>query len=299
MKIKKIVKEAPKMLAEFYGVTVAEAKANIHLGPKLVRDEFTEHKNHGGTYTTFYSTVKNYPYDLAKFNTEYRLTYLKSIYEYAVIPDLHDKDNSIHNLTFPIDKKLTLLDIGGGGGELSLLLSDLFDVTYVDVPSTTFNYAKFRAEKYGANIRFVHEIPDEKFDVVSAQDMLEHVADLDGLLKRISNSIVDGGLFISSGLWFNSNHPLHIDHYAQFRDEFPIILGNQFAIWLNSIFISNGIQDKEAESAIGVFRCLPDLTKGLHVPNLFLAKVIGKTSLPIEISNIDEVIKVQFLFTVT
>jgi 2-polyprenyl-3-methyl-5-hydroxy-6-metoxy-1,4-benzoquinol methylase len=299
MDIKKIVKDAPKMLAEFYGVTEAEAKANIHLGPKLVRNEFEEHAKRMGTYAEFYEKVQNYPYDLAKFNSEYRLTYLRSVYEYAVIPELHKEDNSIHNLSFPINKKLTMLDIGGGGGELSLLVSDLFDVTYLDVPGTTFDYAKFRAEKYGANIRFVTEIPDEKFDVISAQDMLEHVEDLDGLLKTISNSLVEGGLFISSALWFNANHPLHIRHYAQFRDEFPVVMGNQFAMWLNCIFVSEGIQDKESESAIGVFRYLPDLTEGLYVPNLFLARVVGKTPLPVELPNVDEVVKTQFVFTVT
>lgn len=292
MKIKQIVKDAPKMLAEFYGITVKEAKENIKIGPQLVKDEWDACDV---SFLEFYSLVENYPFDLAKFNTEYRLGYLRDITKYATADGIPHIENS-----FDKDRKLTLLDVGGGGGEYALLMSDIFDVTHVDVPGVTFNYAKFRAEKYGLDIKFCNEIPDEKFDVVVAMDVMEHVEDLDGLLASISGAMREGGLLLSSALWYNTNHFLHINEYAAYRNSFVVDFGNLFNLWLIMVIDIEGIKGKEAKGAIGIFRHRTDITNSLDIDNFYVAKQTGIVL--IEDMNMDcikSVTKTQFIFTVT
>jgi SAM-dependent methyltransferase len=292
MRIKQIVKDAPKMLAEFYGITVKEAKEKIEIGPELVKEEWEEY---GVDYDEFYQKVKSYPFDLAKFSNVYRLTYLKGVFEYATSPNVPYIEN-----IFDEDRKLKLLEIGSGGGELALALSDMFDVTCVDVPGTTFDYAKFRAEKYGLDIRFLNEIPDEKFDIVSAQDVMEHVTNLDALLTAIGKALTVGGLLLSSALWFNSNHYLHLDKYTLLRDTFIVDFGSLFDLWLNQVLICDGIKDTEPSGSVGIFRYLPSLTEGLNIGNVLMSRVDARipASIP-SIEGITRAEKIQYLLTIT
>jgi len=291
MKIKQIVEEAPKFLAEFYDITEQEAKEKIKIGWKLVKEEWEEYD---GDYAEFYEVVKNYPFDLAKFNSVHRLSFITDVINASVGDEIDFIENN-----WP-DRKLKLLEYGGGGGELSLALSDTYEVTHFDVESTTFEYAKFRAKKYGADIRFCTELPDEKFDIVSMQDVYEHIPNTNEMMHGVCDVLRPEGLFISSAYWYSTSHYLHLHQVVTPREEMDVMFANNYALWLMMLFSDEGIQGVEPKSAMGAFRYKPEWNTKLAEHSILVAPkkliiALHDTSL---VPTADDISKVNFLITV-
>lgn len=300
MKIKQIVEEAPKFLSEFYGISEDTAVERIKIGSKLVKDEWEEFS--GGDYenldlyTAFYRKVKNYPFDLAKFNSEFRLEWTVGIFD-AIL------DNRIPlQLQCEWPKKPTLLEVGGGGGELSLALSDMFEVTHYDVPSVTFDYAKFRGERYGADIKYTTELPDEKFDVVSMMDVFEHSADPMNLVNDVCDCMKEDALFVSTAFYTSDSHYLHLTPNLQ-RDYMTVAFANNFCLWHTHVIQTVGIQDEEAQGTVGLFRFSERLNRMMAECQLLLAHKASITPVEEDIEDINiphtnSVEKINFTMTI-
>ena len=109
---------------------------------------------------------------------------------------------------FSLDEKsikpfsdLKILDIGCGGG----LISEPFalmgsDVTAIDASAKNIEVAKIHSQKSGLKINYqnlsAEELvkTDEKFDVVFALEIIEHVADVEEFIKACKNLVKPGGL---------------------------------------------------------------------------------------------------------
>lgn len=291
MKIKQIIDDAPKFLAEFYGITEQEAKEKIKIGPQLVNDEFEEY---GVDHAEFYGLVKNYPFDLAKFNSVRRISFVKDVIDACV----HERVEFIEN-NWP-NRKLKLLEFGGGAGEIALALSEDYDVTYVDLESTTFEYAKFRAEQYGANIRFCTEIPDEKFDVVSMQDVYEHIPYIGEVMHSICDVMEPEGLFISSGYFYSTNHYLHLHQEETPREHMSVAFANTYSLWLTLTFNDIGVKGKEPKVGLGAWRYKPKWNTDLATHNILMAPQASAISLEdIDvIPNANAISKINYTMTV-
>lgn len=281
-RIAQIYDEAPTFLSEFYGITEEEVRDRIAIGSSLVREEWGEYGEELDSYEEFYAKVVNYPFELAKFNDLRRLTYLHYIYTFtsALLDSLGTK-------------RLDILEFGGGGGELSLLLSHRHNVTHIDIAGNTIDYAKFRVDKYGENVRFLNEIPNETFDIISMQDVCEHLEDLDSVMSRASSVLRDGGYLVSSGLWYNPNHPLHLDKYMEIKAVFPIIWAMEHHLWLSWVFAT---ESDLGSFGIGLFKKLPNL---ISHPCMVLSKSlqhIKKTEYVIP--HVDLVYKIIFSMSI-
>jgi 2-polyprenyl-3-methyl-5-hydroxy-6-metoxy-1,4-benzoquinol methylase len=200
------------------------------------------------------------------------------------------------------DGKPTLLEFGGGAGELALALSDKFDVTYYDIPGVTSDYARHRSEvHYGSPIKICTELPDEKFDFISMQDVYEHVENPKALMKDVRERLKDGGLFISSALWFSTSHPLHINENAAGREAVGVYFGMNYKMWLTHTFESEGIQGEEAATTIGAFKHKPVLNDvlGEHL-DIYLAKKVVYEPLPIPecLKHLDMMCKESYVMTI-
>lgn len=102
---------------------------------------------------------------------------------------------------------LTLADIGCGGGLLAEPLVRLgFAVTGVDASPENIAVAALHAQQSGLDIRYLatsaEELSekDECFDVVTALEIIEHVADVELFVASLAKLVKPGGLLFVSTL---------------------------------------------------------------------------------------------------
>ena len=104
------------------------------------------------------------------------------------------------------DKKV--LDVGCGGGILAEALSELgANVTGIAASENTIGVAKSHSRSIGSDViyiqntieEFISSHPNEKFDVITCLEMLEHVPSPNEIIKSCSNLLKDdGNIFFST-----------------------------------------------------------------------------------------------------
>ena len=101
-----------------------------------------------------------------------------------------------------------ILDVGCGGGILAEALSGLgASVTGIDASENTIGVAKSHSKSINSSVRFIQNTieefiasnPDEKFDVITCLEMLEHVPSPGEIIKNCSDILKkDGDIFFST-----------------------------------------------------------------------------------------------------
>lgn len=100
---------------------------------------------------------------------------------------------------------LRVLDVGCGGGLLSEPLARL-GALVVGVDASPGNIAAARQHAESQNIVVDYRLgepanvltPDERFDVVLALEVVEHVSDVDAFVSGVARCVVPGGLMFAS-----------------------------------------------------------------------------------------------------
>lgn len=102
-------------------------------------------------------------------------------------------------------RALRVLDIGCGGGLLSEPLARLgATVTGIDPSETTIGIARHHAERSGVGIDYRATTAEalaaagERFDVVLAMEVVEHVADVAAFISACGALVAPRGLFVAS-----------------------------------------------------------------------------------------------------
>ena len=101
-----------------------------------------------------------------------------------------------------------VLYVGCGGGILAEALSELgANVTGIDASENTIGVAKSHSRSIGSDViyiqntieEFISSHPNEKFDVITCLEMLEHVPSPNEIIKSCSNLLKDdGNIFFST-----------------------------------------------------------------------------------------------------
>ena len=97
-------------------------------------------------------------------------------------------------------KKLNILDIGCGGGLICEPLKRLgASVTGIDPSINNIKIAKLHAKGMGLDINYIHTSPENfkfnnKFSVLLALEVIEHVADVDLFIKNCSKFLDENGI---------------------------------------------------------------------------------------------------------
>ncbi len=101
-------------------------------------------------------------------------------------------------------KGLSILDAGCGGGVVCEPLARLgANVMGIDADRNAIDAATAHAARSGLNIAYIHGTTDEldeKFDVVLALEIVEHVADVDAFVQSCVDRCKPGGLVVFSTL---------------------------------------------------------------------------------------------------
>ncbi len=103
-------------------------------------------------------------------------------------------------------KKLTILDIGCGGGLISEPLSRLGGiVTGIDASEKNIKVAELHSKKNNLKIRYLNKSPEqldnkEKFDIILNLEIVEHVNDVNLYLNSCSNLLKKNGLMFTATL---------------------------------------------------------------------------------------------------
>ena len=101
-----------------------------------------------------------------------------------------------------------VLDVGCGGGILAEALNELgANVTGIDASENTIGVAKTHSKSIGSDVRYIQNTieeftssyPDERFDVITCLEMLEHVPEPDKIIKSCCALLKDDGdIFLST-----------------------------------------------------------------------------------------------------
>ncbi|MDG7056003.1 MAG: bifunctional 2-polyprenyl-6-hydroxyphenol methylase/3-demethylubiquinol 3-O-methyltransferase UbiG [Wolbachia endosymbiont of Meromenopon meropis] len=102
-------------------------------------------------------------------------------------------------------KKLSLLDIGCGGGILSESMARIgITVSGIDICKKNIEVAQSHAEKIGLSIEYIHTSiedlsNDKKYDIILLMEVVEHVDNLEFFIKKAVELLKpDGLMFVST-----------------------------------------------------------------------------------------------------
>jgi ubiquinone/menaquinone biosynthesis C-methylase UbiE len=115
--------------------------------------------------------------------------------------------------------RMSALDVGGGTGRLSILLSDRVGSVVVTDPSAGMVQVaqeRIQAAGLGDRLRAVQvdlttDPLDGAYDVVWSSMALHHVQDLDGLLRSVAELLVNGGRLAIADLDEDRDGAFHAD----------------------------------------------------------------------------------------
>jgi SAM-dependent methyltransferase len=172
--------------------------------------------------------------------THYYNTNTTYIYELSYWHTLHMNLGLIENVR-SLQKALEApgrkyLDFGGGIGANSILFNAHgFDTTLADISSSLLDFARWRFERRQVKATIidtkVERLPPEKFDFVTAVEVLEHVTNPVAVMQTIMNATKPGGIIVA---WVpfveDPLRPMHIVTDMNVAERFVSELGLE-EIW--------------------------------------------------------------------
>ncbi len=128
-------------------------------------------------------------------------------------------------------KNKKILEYGCGTADISFLAKKCGakEVHALDLPSKTLDFAKFKLRRLltGSNkIKFIESSKDinklnlkkDYYDIISAEDVFEHVKYPKKHAKKIYDALKDGGsLFFSTEYVHSDFHPMHLKSNEKFN----------------------------------------------------------------------------------
>lgn len=127
----------------------------------------------------------------------------------------------------------SVVDVGGGFGELGLRISEVCPSAKVHILEP-FPSAVGQARLGGANVQFVSELVDDAYEVVIAQDVLEHVEDPVGYAIELAHAVRPGGTAIFANN-FTPAIQCHLPQTFHLKRTFPFVMRSLGLTYLGSV----------------------------------------------------------------
>lgn len=189
-------------LADFFGIDVATARAEAEDAVAASRREWL-------------AAPRDTPAAVLDFYRQTRSYVFEHVYWHATDAAVNAGNVAIldHALARGVRR---YLDFGGGVGANAILFARHgIAVTLADVSATMLAFARWRLERRGLRAEVIdltaHALPDAAFDLATAIDVLEHLADPGRELGRIARALRPGALLVyndCTGL--DPERPMHI-----------------------------------------------------------------------------------------
>jgi len=207
------VESAIAELVAYTGESLEVVKAKLPTAGEALTAEWrsAERKNETAV-DAFYQETEHFIYDLTHFN--YANMYM-------------GWRGAVYNLCQQVSDAMPafeVLDYGGGIGTSLLELSDLpgIHLTYADLPGKTYDYANWRFQQRGLNVRSIALGDDDPlagrlFDVIVCMEVIEHLVEPEQVVKYLIDHLKPGGLLILT-VTFYAPEPdmmhLNLDRYT-------------------------------------------------------------------------------------
>jgi len=140
----------------------------------------------------------------------------------------------------------SVLDYGGGAGyDLEYLAKLGFECTYYDLPGLLSRFASWRFRRMGLNVRVCTSLSKlGRYDCIVSFEVLEHLPDPLGTLKRLYRMLNNGGLMVVTHAFdlVSEAYPSHIKGNRKLAVRFEAQCRE---IGFNPITSVNMLQDKQ------------------------------------------------------
>ena len=204
-------------LSEFLNKPKEEIITLLTQGQNLLKQEWLD-KN-PKTYDEimeFYQNTINYLFDLSMWHMDPK---------YKEIEDIIIK--------FCLEHKGKILDFGGGIGDLTVKLCQLgLDVTFLEIPSKTLEFALYHFKKHNVSPKIIVSdgspfVLKENYDAIIVLDVLEHLKDPIIYLEELAKHLNPNGLmFIEVVFKQDAQHPMHLKENEKYIPIFNKIMSD-------------------------------------------------------------------------
>ena len=157
----------------------------------------------------FYSQTENTIFDLAMWHQ---------------LPHIRTQTECI--VRFCVEQQqVRVVDYGCGIAEEGIALAEAgCDVTLVDIPGQTFDFAKWRAKQRGLNVTCIDAIHDaplqEMYDSIICLEVLEHLWDCPGTVRHLRGHLHPLGFLIATiSFSHTESHPMHLAKNDRYQGE--------------------------------------------------------------------------------
>ncbi len=160
----------------------------------------------------FYKKTDSYIYDL--------------LIESSRTSRIEWRDSILFYLSLYEDKK-TLLDYGGGVGTDGLYFQECgYDTSYYDLKGLTFDFAKYRFNKYNSEIKVLENKNNIKsYDSIVCLEVMEHLVDPIDTLKFLYTKLNKNGLLFLTQSFdlVSKDYPSHLKENQKYSKDFEKI----------------------------------------------------------------------------
>lgn len=197
-----LVESGVRELAEYFGVSREEAMRDC-------RNALGDSKRE------WESASRQTPDQVVDFYRRTRSYLFEHVWWHAT--DLGENSANVEILNYASRRGArAYLDFGSGVGSNAILFARRgFAVALADVSETMLDFARWRLERRGLAAQFINlnlrPLPRDRFDLVTAVDVCEHLTDPQAVFRRIAESLKIGGAFVfNQRLGEDAERPMHI-----------------------------------------------------------------------------------------
>jgi 2-polyprenyl-3-methyl-5-hydroxy-6-metoxy-1,4-benzoquinol methylase len=197
--------------AEFSGLSTSEIEFRINSFKKLTSSEWKNvpAESFAGKAEKFYTTSQYYICDILSGNLSKQMV-IENMNRFT--PKILESINGHPGKRF--------LEFGGGTGIFCDIVHHMGkDVTYLDLPATQYEFAKWRYKKYHLPIRQILTQPgqplklDAEYDIIYTDAVMEHIDDPLIPASELAQHLAPGGIFVMLVDLAGEEHdmPMHKD----------------------------------------------------------------------------------------